>query len=96
VKLLTISLKVGDRIVTMAPSQINADDESDRVDTGDVGTIVKVVEPFSGDVIEADDGDLFDTSRDGYAEVQWPKYKKLALVHPQDEGKYWRREWKGK
>jgi hypothetical protein len=76
-----IGLRVGDRIENVSRgSSWNADDETDRMDPGDIGRVIEVVQPEDGPVIVDDDGEEIDTSRDGFARVQWPHYKRISLV----------------
>ncbi len=89
--LKTINLDVGDRVENLKNAQWTADDPSDRIDPGDIGRVVEVFAPMRGPVVRDDDGEVIDTSRDGYARVKWPKYQRHTLVRPEYENKSWRK-----
>ena len=90
--LKTSNLRVGDRVENLKNASWNANDTADRLDPGDIGVVVEVIAPLRGPVIrDEEDGEMIDTSRDGYARVKWPNYQRHTLVRPEYEGKSWRK-----
>jgi hypothetical protein len=89
--LKAVDLRVGDHVENLKNSSWSAHDPTDRIDPGDIGVVVEVFAPMRGPVMRDDDGEVIDTSRDGYARVKWPKCVRHTLVRPEYEGKSWRK-----